>query len=122
MKVKKSTLAGFVVLLVIVVGAYFFINSGEAQSSVSGNEIREIVLDAKRFEYSQPVIEINKGERVKIRVNNLDTIHGISVPGYEVSGEDSVEFTADKTGEFSFRCAVMCGAGHSEMMGKIVVR
>jgi cytochrome c oxidase subunit II len=119
---EKTTKIGIGLFLFIVISGYIFVSSTKSSSGDSVNEkIREIVIDAKRFEFSQPVIEISKDERVRIKVNNIDTMHGIFIPELGVNGRDMVEFTADKVGEFSFACATMCGAGHRDMTGKIVV-
>ena len=43
------------------------------------------------------------------------------IPDLGVSGIDSVEFTADKAGTFEFRCPTMCGQGHMNMKGTLIV-
>jgi cytochrome c oxidase subunit II len=122
---EKSTKIGLGIFALIILGGFFFI---ESTPTITGNtisegvDVREITLDAERFEFSKPVIEVNKGERIRIKVNNIDTIHGIYIPELGVNGREEVEFTADKVGEFPFNCAVMCGPGHHSMGGKIVVK
>lgn len=81
----------------------------------------EFTLNAKRWEYTPSVINVKKGQKVKITINNTDTKHGINLPDFNVSGENSVEFVADKVGEFEFACNIFCGQGHKDMKGKIIV-
>jgi len=85
------------------------------------NELVEISIDAKRFEYSPEVITVQEGDLVKLTINNQDTTHGINIPDLGVSGRNTVEFTADEKGEFTFYCDNYCGSGHSGMSGKIIV-
>lgn len=110
-----------IVVLALLVGG-FFLFRGNATGNVVNNQVKEFTLDASRFKYSPEVIEVNKGDEVKIIVNNIDTIHGIRIPDFNVKGENGVEFTADKAGEFEFYCTVFCGDQHREMKGKIIVK
>lgn len=80
-----------------------------------------IYLDANRFEYSQPIITVKEGDHVIINVNNVDTTHGIAIPDFNVSGKTSVDFIANKKGTFEFHCPTMCGPGHREMGGTLIV-
>jgi len=84
-------------------------------------EVREISINAKRFNFSPGIITVKEGERVRLLINNQDTTHGINIPDLGVSGNNVVEFTADKKGEFTFYCGNYCGAGHSGMQGTIIV-
>ena len=89
--------------------------------------VHEIKVTAKNWEFSPSTIEVKKGEKVRLLITSLDVPHGFSVPEYGINErldpgkEVTVEFTADKTGEFTAFCSVFCGAGHSKMRGKIVV-
>ena len=40
----------------------------------------ELVIEASRFKFDQPVYKIKKGEATKITLNSTDGIHGISIP------------------------------------------
>jgi cytochrome c oxidase subunit II len=120
---EKSTKIGIGIFLFILIGGYFIVSGSDKPTTDStNNEVREITIDAKRFEFSHPVIEVAQGERVRIKINNQDTTHGIFIPDLNVNGIDSVEFTADRVGEFPYRCATKCGSGHLDMTGKIVVK
>lgn len=96
-------------------------NSAPVENKIPEPASIEIKLDAKRYFYSPNSITVKKGQKVKITVNNIDTSHGIDVPDFRVSGKDSVEFVANKTGLFIFRCIVNCGEGHMEMIGTLTV-
>ncbi len=57
----------------------------------------------------------------------MDVPHGFKLKEFGIDeklnpGEEvTVEFIANKTGEFEFYCNVQCGAGHSDMRGKLIV-
>jgi cytochrome c oxidase subunit 2 len=64
---------------------------------------------------------------VKLSIKSTDVSHGFSLPEFGVAETLSpnstvnVQFTASKTGTFSFFCTVFCGAGHGGMNGKLIV-
>jgi len=129
----KKDLIILSVILAVILGIYYFVSGPKSGSSenaspnnISGTELSQqnqvmFSVDAKKWQFTPYVIRVKKGQRVKIIINNTDTTHGISLPDFNVSGNDSIEFTADKIGEFTFKCNTFCGDGHSAMQGKIIV-
>jgi len=89
---------------------------------------RFITVTATRFSYSPHVIEVNRGDRVTIRLLSGDVHHGLYLDGYELEtsarpGSDgSVTFVAGSSGRFSFRCSMTCGPFHPYMVGYLRVR
>jgi heme/copper-type cytochrome/quinol oxidase subunit 2 len=57
-----------------------------------------------------------------------DVVHGLYLDDYgidvrfEPGVSEQVEFVADKTGKFRYRCSVACGALHPFMIGELIVR
>jgi len=104
--------------------------AGNAQAAIIGvkpasqdqQSVKEFTVKAFRFGYEPDAITVNKGDLVKLVIDNTDTLHGIRIPDLGVSGNDVIEFTANKTGEFTWYCAVMCGSGHRAMNGTLTVR
>lgn len=98
-----------------------------AQGPVASTEVHEIQMTAKKYEYNPNVITVKKGEHVKLIVTALDRDHGFKLEAYGIDqklkkGEaTTIEFTADKTGTFGFKCSEFCGMGHGKMKGKLVV-
>ncbi|MDP2717674.1 MAG: cupredoxin domain-containing protein [Candidatus Micrarchaeota archaeon] len=97
-----------------------------AQPSASVS-VQEFTVTAKQFEFSPATLTVKKGVPVKLAITSQDVEHSFSLPEFNVNqklppGETkTVEFTPDKTGEFTFFCSVFCGAGHGSMRGKLVV-
>ncbi len=128
---SKKIVFGVVALVVLVV-AVIGITNMFGSSSVTGNavqdtttqtgELKEFNIKAFRFGYTPNEIVVNKGDRVKIIIDNTDTLHGMRIPKLEINGNDVVEFVADRAGEFVWYCNNMCGTGHREMSGKLIVK
>ncbi len=91
------------------------------EETTSDAVVREISLDAKRFEYVPNEIRIKKGETVRIKIHNIDMEHNISIPAFGIENQEEATFTATESGEFEFYCPNMCGSGHRDMVGKIIV-
>ena len=98
------------------------------QQSLASGEIKEFKMTAKQFQFEPSTIEVNKGDKVRLIVTSVDVPHGIAIPEYGINqrldpGKPvTIEFIADKEGTFTSFCSVLCGAGHSNMKGKIVVK
>ena len=94
---------------------------------VSTVAVREFNVTAMRFAFEPSTVTVNKGDQVILHMTSTDVTHGISLPDYNIlqtlpPGETkTVTFTADKAGQFTFFCSVLCGSGNSDMRGKLVV-
>lgn len=99
------------------------VSSPAASQTAAGGSAKAITIHAKNFEFDQKEIRVKKGETVTITLNSTQGIHGMKIEGYnqEINNGKSVTFTADKAGEFKFACSVMCGTGHADMVGKLIV-
>ena len=95
---------------------------------VVSEEVKEIKITARQFQFEPSTIEVNKGDRVRLVVTSIDVPHGMAIPEYGINERlnpgtpVTIEFTAEKDGTFTTFCSVFCGAGHSNMKGKIVVK
>jgi cytochrome c oxidase subunit 2 len=96
--------------------------SSPAVSQAAGTA-QAITINAKNFEFDQKEIKVKKGETVSITLKNTQGFHAIKIEGYdlEVTKDKTVTFTADQAGEFKFACSLICGKGHNEMVGKLIV-
>jgi cytochrome c oxidase subunit 2 len=89
--------------------------------------VHEIQMTAKRYEFDPNVITVKKGEHVRLIITALDRDHGFKLEDFGINqvltkGDPTfIEFTADKTGTFVFKCSQFCGLGHRKMKGKLVV-
>jgi len=85
------------------------------------NEVKEFRIQATRFNYGPDVIRAKRGEKIKLTIDNIDTLHGIRIPDLGISGNESLEFVVDKLGEFNWYCNNYCGGAHSQMQGKLII-
>jgi cytochrome c oxidase subunit II len=88
----------------------------------------EIDMTTWQWDWDPRTITVDEGDNVKLNIKNLDVQHGFALFEFGVNEKltgngavTSVEFTADKAGEYTFFCSVPCGKGHSGMKGTLVV-
>lgn len=74
-------------------------------------------------------IEVSKGDRVTIELTSEQGTHSLAIPEYGVKSQPvgegqttTINFVADKTGEFRIECASECEGLHRAMVGTLVVR
>ncbi len=116
---KYIIIIGIIIILAI---AGIFALKSLTGKVVAQADTKEFTVKAFRFGYTPNAITVNKGDKVKIIIDNTDTLHGIRVPDLNIKGNDLIEFTADKIGEFDWYCANMCGKEHMQMKGKLIVK
>jgi cytochrome c oxidase subunit II len=81
----------------------------------------------KKYAFDPPVIRVKKGQVVELDVSTADVQHGFTVPDLGI--RESIQphrpakivFKADRAGVFPMTCSIICGPGHDDMAGKIVV-
>ncbi|MFN7990584.1 MAG: cupredoxin domain-containing protein [Candidatus Micrarchaeia archaeon] len=106
--------------------------TGNAAQTDKGNltngKTVQINVTAKQWEFVPNTITVDQGDTVKLTVSSADVAHGFALPEYGINERIEpgkpvvITFVADKSGEFGFRCSVMCGEGHRGQTGKLVVR
>jgi cytochrome c oxidase subunit 2 len=115
-----------------------------AQTADPGSATRVIEVSARKYEFDPPEIHVKKGARVQLRVHSVDETHGIKLsltpeggndkaaPGLlfansadngnvEKNQDQVLEFVAQQSGTYEFKCAKVCGIHHGKMKGKLVV-
>ena len=117
----------FLIISALLISACTQRNQNDGNTSIQGY-VKEFKMTAKQFAFEPEIIEVNKGDMVRLIVTSIDVPHGISIPEYGINerlnpGEPvTIEFIADKEGTFTAFCSVFCGSGHSNMKGKIIVK
>lgn len=107
--------------------ALFVMTAGWAPAQDAVSASGEIKMTAKKYQFNPNVITVKKGDHVKLIITALDRDHGFKLEAFGINqklqkGEaTTIEFTADKTGTFPFKCSEVCGLGHGKMKGKLVV-
>ena len=106
--------------------SFLFLFTGCARKTPAQDSVH-ISLVAKRYEFVPNVIRVKKGQSVTLEISTADVQHGFRVK--ELGIDESIQkgrpatvtFKADKAGEFTLECDVVCGRHHDDMTGKIIV-
>jgi len=134
---KNNSLLLVVVVVLVLGGGYLYlknqksVNPSPTQTQQvtpqTSNQVKEITMTAKKFQFDPSEIRVKQGETVRLKITSTDVTHGFSLPDFNVDQqlepgkEITVEFVADKKGTFTFMCSVLCGAGHKDMKGSLIV-
>jgi cytochrome c oxidase subunit 2 len=101
-------------------------------------------MTARQYAYDPPVLEVNRGDTVRLAIRSLDVTHGFfleafdinasihpdspymevsrpSRPGEPVQRVAEIAFVAERSGRFRYRCSRVCGTMHPFMQGELVV-
>ncbi|MEW6722796.1 MAG: cupredoxin domain-containing protein [Candidatus Micrarchaeota archaeon] len=101
--------------------------AGNIESAAGSGNVKEFSVTAKQWEFSPSTLTVKKGDLVRITLTSADVTHGFMLPEFNINeriepGKPvTVEFVADKAGEFGFRCSVRCGEGHMGQKGMLIV-
>ena len=133
-----------IVTLFLIVGGvsgFFAVHFGQAAP-----QERTITVTASKYAYDPPVLEVNRGDRITIRLLSTDVTHGFYLEGHDIDAKvrpendtfwvrhpsihkkDEFEevsefsFVADRTGKYRYRCSITCGYMHPFMQGELIVR
>jgi cytochrome c oxidase subunit 2 len=88
---------------------------------------RLVKVTAERFHFTPNRIQLKKGEAVVLELTTLDVPMGFNAPAFKVRANilpdapAQVPLTPQQAGEFEFFCDIVCGSGHKDMRGVIVV-
>ena len=103
-----------------------------------------ITVRAGQYGYDPPVIRVNRGDTLRLRLLATDVTHGFYLEGYDIEATmhplepgiwlrhpsqpaeaekvEEVVFTATREGKFRYRCSQTCGYMHPFMLGELVVQ
>ena len=91
--------------------------------------VKEFDVNAKKYEFTPALLEVPLNTLLKIHLKAIDKEHGFEIKGvkdscvkFKPDEPVTIEFYADKAGEFEFACCKVCGMGHSKMKGKLIVK
>jgi len=94
----------------------------------TAEEVKTFEVKADNYKFIPRTITVNQGDKVIIKAIAIDKDHGIGIKAFNIKeplpkGEwVTIEFKADKKGEFTIRCTKFCGWKHFWMKGKLIVK
>jgi heme/copper-type cytochrome/quinol oxidase subunit 2 len=86
-----------------------------------------IQLDTSQYEFAPGRVDIQQGDHVVIELTSSDVVHGFYLDGYDIQERiqpgitKRIEFIADRSGKFRYRCSVTCGPMHPFMIGELII-
>ncbi len=135
---SKYFLAGLVLVLGGL-GGFLLAYVGQALP-----QERSFTITARKYAYDPPVLRVNRGDRIHVRLVAQDNTHGFYLEGYDVEAKarpendtfwarqpsqggdykevEEISFVASRTGKFRYRCSITCGYMHPFMQGELIVR
>jgi cytochrome c oxidase subunit 2 len=84
----------------------------------------ELRITASNFQFDQQEYRVKVGETKTVTLVNVAGTHGVEIKGLDIKLENdqlSQEVTFDKPGEYELACSILCGAGHLDMVSKLIV-
>jgi cytochrome c oxidase subunit 2 len=121
---RRITLAAALIVLVALLAVVL--------RPLGGASATEIDLVARRPSsggWSRERIVVNQGDRVRLRIRSEDVVHGFAIGRLgvdagpiEPSKVVTVDFVADRPGEYTYYCTVWCDPNHPRMRGVLEVR
>ncbi len=107
-------------------------------------EDRSFTITAHKYAYDPPVLRVNRGDRLRIRLVAKDVTHGFYLEGYDLDAKarpdnpsfwvrtpsrgepykeaTEIVFIASRAGKFHYRCSITCGYMHPFMQGELIVQ
>lgn len=133
---NKNLIIGIVVVALLALGGYYFYaQQGAYQTPAPATtqelpmiveeetppaevgqeaEVREITVEGQEFSFSPGSITVTEGERIRLTFTNVGSFPhnfivdelGIATQTIPPGGSDTIEFTSNQSGTFSFYCSV----------------
>ena len=114
-------------MLRIVLPALLLVVVGPVSGCNSDKPDVVIPVVMKKYAFDPPLIRVRRGQVVELDVSTADVQHGFTVPDLGIKEPiqprrpAKIVFKADRAGVFPMSCSIICGPGHDDMTGKIVV-
>jgi cytochrome c oxidase subunit II len=102
--------------------------AGCHKPAFTGPPDQRVHLLMKQWEMVPRTIVVARNAKVELTIESDDVEHGLSVPSLDVDesvrkGKPAVvRFIAANPGVYVMRCSILCGRGHDQMKGKILVQ
>ena len=128
---KKSILATLFLSLILVLAACGGSDESSEGSTDSENDsgstseaTTTLDVTATNFEFNKEAYTVPAGEEVTVSLTSKEGTHGLEIKDTDVNiqGEGEATFTIDEPGEYTIRCSVPCGEGHSDMVSTLIVK
>lgn len=146
---NMMVMGGIVVLILVLIVGFFMMSNkkntpstttmkvttiptesqptSEPTAAITDKNVKTITVEAGSFYYKPNVINVKKGDTVKIVMTAKDMSHNfnidelaVTMPLTKMGTSSTVEFTANKTGTFEYYCSVGRHRANGQV-GKLIV-
>src|SRR5579864_1560192 len=134
--------------ILLLIAVALNLSSGAAPKKAyqipSPEGVQTIDVTAKKYDFAPSTIRVKQGARVQLKIRATDHAHGFKISempdGVDTKGKpglvfasaqdctkieegksETVEFVAQSSGRYPFRCCVHCGWHHRGMKGELIV-
>ncbi len=115
--------------IAILLSAGLWVAAAQDNSAplVAQSSVQKIEMKASRFQFTPNTIRVKAGVPVQLNIVSTDGVHGLAIPGLNINErldpgkQVVVNFTPAKAGRYPFLCSVLCGSGHADMKGELIV-
>jgi heme/copper-type cytochrome/quinol oxidase subunit 2 len=89
---------------------------------------REFDVTASNYRFTPDRVEVQQDELIKLTIRSTDVAYSVTIDEYRVSkrvpagGAVTLEFRADRAGEFPFYSNLTSDSRHKTMKGQLVVK
>ena len=118
-------------IVLVAAGLTFWLTGDQEQNGTENEltgEVKEFEIKGGNYYFTTDEMRVNKGDVVRVTFSSEDGFHdfvldefGVATNRYRPEDEgETIEFVADKTGEFEYYCSV---GDHREkgQVGKLIV-
>ena len=119
---QPVTLAG-IALVALCAGC----DSATSRTTTAPQNQTDINIVMKKWAIVPDTIRVKQGTMVHLHITTPDVQHGFDVKGLNISepvdpGKTTdIDLLADKPGKYDIECGILCGKGHDDMTGTIIV-
>jgi plastocyanin len=125
---RRSTALVIGLTIGLALAAHAAADEGQAAGEAPAERpVKEIKMYADNWSWSPSTIRVEAGTLLRIAVDNVDATHRFDLKEYGLKvmlpqdQTTTIEFVADKPGEFRWKCGRPCGDGCAKMTGKLIV-
>jgi heme/copper-type cytochrome/quinol oxidase subunit 2 len=89
---------------------------------------RELTITASNYRFSPNRLEVTQDDLIKLTVQSADVAYSLTIDEYRLSrrvpagGSTTLEFRADRAGNFPFYSNLSNDPRHAQMRGELIVR